>query len=239
LGGSLYFAAMRTCAIIVAAGSSERFGGAVPKQFRMLLGKPLLAWAISRFEEAESIDDIEVVVAEEYLLYASEKIVNPYGFRKVSRIVPGGATRQESVLKGLERLPISTGLVAIHDGARPLTSPADIDRVVTLASREHAAILAAPVTDTVKRVEQGYVMTTLDRQVLYHAQTPQVFQYDLIIEAHRQQAGKADVFTDDASLIESRGFKVRAVEPTSVNLKVTTPHDMVLAEAILRQEGHS
>jgi 2-C-methyl-D-erythritol 4-phosphate cytidylyltransferase len=230
---------MKTCAIIVAAGSSERFGGAVPKQFRLLLGMPLLAWTISRFESAETIDDIELVVAEDYLLYTSEKIVNPYGFHKVSRIVPGGASRQESVLRGLERLPISTGLVAIHDGARPLTSPSDIDRVVAMASRENAAILAARATDTVKRVEQGYIMTTLDRLVLCHAQTPQVFQYDLIIEAHRQQAGKPEAFTDDAALIESRGFKVRAVEPTSVNLKVTTPQDMVLAEAILRQEGHT
>jgi len=230
---------MKTCAIIVAAGSSERFGGAVPKQFRMILGKPLLAWTISRFEAAGSIDDIELVVAEDYLIYASEKVVDPYGFRKVSRIVPGGATRQESVLKGLERLPISTGLVAIHDGARPLTNPADIDRVVAVATRENAAILAVPATDTIKRVEQGYVMTTLDRSVLCYTQTPQVFQYDLIIEAHRRQAGMPEAFTDDAALIESRGFKVRAVEPASMNLKVTTPQDMILAEAILRQEGHT
>ena len=226
---------MKTCALIVAAGASKRFGGAVPKQFRLLCGKPLLSWTISRFEAASSIDQIVVVVAEEMLLYTNQKIVEPYGFAKVSKIVIGGATRQESVLRGLESLPTSTRLVAIHDGARPLVSAGDIDRVVNLAGRERAAVLAKPATDTVKRVRDGYVIATVDRDSLYQAQTPQVFQYDLILAAHRQTIVGAKV-TDDALLIENRGFKVCVVEASSTNIKVTTPDDLIMAGALLRME---
>lgn len=234
---------MKTCALIVAAGASRRLGGAVPKQFREICGRPLLSWTIERFEKAASVDRIVVVVPEEHLLYASEKVVDAFGFRKVTTIVPGGESRRESVLKGLERLPISTGLVAIHDGARPFVAPEDIDRVVALAATEKAAILAVRATDTVKRAEQGYIFATLDRESLFLAQTPQVFGYDLIIAAHREVAKDADGadelgFTDDASLIERRGFKVRIVEPSYPNLKITTADDLKMAELILKREKH-
>ncbi|RKX27135.1 MAG: 2-C-methyl-D-erythritol 4-phosphate cytidylyltransferase [Candidatus Zixiibacteriota bacterium] len=228
---------MKTWTIIVAAGESKRFGGSVPKQFRELCGRPLLSWTISRFEAAASIDQIAVVVASEQMLYTSEKVVDPYGFRKVVKVVNGGDTRRESVLRGLERLPISTSFVAIHDGARPATNPDDIDAVVHTAIEERAAILAAKATDTIKRAEQGFIFATLDRSSLYLAQTPQVFQYDLIIEAHRaaEKAGGVE-FTDDASLIEARGFKVKIVEPTAPNPKVTTADDMELAAMLLGRE---
>ena len=228
---------MKTYALIVAAGRSSRFGGAVPKQFRELCGRPLLAWTISRFEAAQSIDEIVVVVAEEHLLYASQTVVDPYGFAKVSKIVIGGETRQESVLKGLRALPFSTQFVAIHDGARPMVASSDIDRVVASAVKDRAAILAAPATDTVKRVRDGFVLGTLDRDSLYLAQTPQVFQYDLILQAHQNVIQEAPA-TDDASLVESRGFKVRVVEPNSPNPKVTTPDDIQYVETLLRKEEH-
>jgi 2-C-methyl-D-erythritol 4-phosphate cytidylyltransferase len=222
----------------VAAGRSERFGGTAPKQFREVCGRPLLAWAVDRFEKAGSIDRVVLVVAEDYLLFASEKIVDLFGFRKVAKIVKGGITRRESVLNGLEALPISTELVAIHDGARPLTAPDDIDAVVSVAATDRAAILAVRAADTVKRSREGYILSTLERDALYLAQTPQVFQYDLIMAAHREAAGDALDVTDDAVLIEARGYKVRIVEPSSLNLKVTTPQDMQLAEAVLSQETH-
>ena len=241
LPGVIYSASMKTCALIVAAGASRRLGGAVPKQFREICGRPLLSWTIGRFEKAGSIDDIVVVVAEEHLLYASEKVVDPFGLKKVTKFIPGGESRRESVLKGLERLPVSTGLVAIHDGARPFVSPEDIDRVVAMAATDKAAILAARATDTVKRSEQGYIFATLDRDSLFLAQTPQVFAYDMIIAAHREVAREGDGadelgFTDDASLIEARGFKVRIVEPEYPNIKVTTAHDLRMAELLLRRE---
>jgi len=226
---------MKVHAIIVAAGSSERFGSGVPKQFKEVCGRPLLAWAISRFEAAGQIDQVVVVVAEEYLLYTSEHVIDPYDF---SKIVVGGQTRRESVLKGLESLPLSVEYVAIHDGARPLVVPTDIDRAVEVAVAERAAIVAVRATDTVKRSREGYVLSTLERDSLYLAQTPQVFQYDLIMAAHKEAANVnyADRFTDDAAMVEAHGFKVKIVEATSPNIKVTTRDDLVLVEALLTKE---
>lgn len=228
---------MKTIALIVAAGHSTRFGGIIPKQFRDLHGRPLLAWTISRFEAASSISQIVVVVAEEHLLYTSQHVVDPYGFSKVFKIVIGGETRRESVLRGLNSLPISTQYVAIHDGARPLVTPADIDRVVATAIADRAAMLAVPATDTVKRVRDQFVLGTLERDSLYLAQTPQVFQYDLIIEAHRAVPPENSV-TDDAALVEARGFKVKVVEPRSPNPKVTTPEDFAYVDMLLKREEH-
>jgi 2-C-methyl-D-erythritol 4-phosphate cytidylyltransferase len=226
---------MKVCALVVAGGASRRFGGDIPKQYVEVGGKPLLSWTISRFEDCDKIDQVVVVVAEEYLLYVSERVVDPYDFRKVSKIVIGGSTRRESVLKGLEALPISTGYVAIHDGARPMVSVRDIDRVVTAALEERAAILAAPTTDTVKRVRDGFILSTHDRSALFLAQTPQVFQYDLIIRAHRDLAAQPDCeeATDDASIVERAGFKVKVVEPSGLNLKVTSSDDLLLVKALL------
>ena len=226
---------MSTYALIVAAGSSVRFGGEIPKQFRTLGDRPLLSRTIDRFERAGSIDHIVIVVAEEYLLYTNEKVVDPFGFSKVRKIVVGGETRAESVLKGLNALPLSTKLVAIHDGARPFVASEDIDQVVKTASEERAAILATPATDTVKRVTDGYILATLDRKKLYLAQTPQVFQYDLIKEAY-DSAGEIGAATDEASLVEAKGFKVKICVPQSNNLKITTSADLRLAEQIIRSE---
>ena len=227
---------MKTYALIVAAGRAVRFGGAVPKQFREVGGRPLLSWTVSRFENASSIDGIVVVVSDEHLLFTSQKVIDPYSFTKVQKIVGGGETRQESVLRGLKSLPISTKLVAIHDGARPLTRPSDIDRVVQTAKSERAAMLAIPATDTVKRVRDGYILGTLERDSLYLAQTPQVFDYDLILEAHKSASAGLSV-SDDAALIESLGFKVRVVEPTGPNLKVTTVEDLAIVEALVKKEA--
>lgn len=231
---------MKIIALIVAAGSSNRFGGDVPKQFRKIAEKPVLSWTIEKFEKSSSISDIVIVVAEEYLLYTSENVIDPYDFQKVSKIVPGGETRQESVLKGLESLPFSTSFVAIHDGARMLVSPADINKVVETAKIEKAAILAEKTADTIKRVAGDYIITTLDRNNLYQAQTPQVFQYDLIIKAHREyaDADNKENITDDASLLEKKGFKVKIVEPSSPNFKITTNDDLILAGKIMERDSN-
>ena len=228
---------MSTYALIVAAGSSVRFGGEVPKQFRALGDRPVLSRTIEQFEQAESIDQIVVVVAEEYLLYTNEKVVDPFGFAKVRKIVVGGESRAESVLKGLDALPLSTNLVAIHDGARPLVTPNDIDRVVKYAVDERAAILAIPISDTVKRAQDGYILATLDREKLFLAQTPQVFHYDLIKEAYRASENMVGA-TDEASLVEASGFKVRICVPESNNMKITTTEDLKLAELIIRSRSN-
>ena len=227
---------MSVYAIIVAGGNSVRYGGDIPKQFQDICGRPMLTWTIEKFQMAETIDKIIIVVPEDSLVFVSEKIIDPYGFDKVTKIISGGTTRQESVCKGLEALLISTGFAVIHDGARPLIKTEDINRVVEVAKKEKGAILAVPVADTIKRVVDSFIITTINREQLFCAQTPQVFQYDLIMEAHKEQSLKASVsFTDDAQLIESRGFKVKVVVPSGFNLKITTPQDMKLAEALIEK----
>ncbi len=224
---------MSTAALIVAAGQSTRFGGEIPKQFVTVCGRPLLSWTISRFEEAANIDRIVVVVSADYLMFTGDNVVDPFHFEKVYKIVSGGETRQESVLLGLQALPGNTELVAIHDGARPLVLPTDIDCVVDSAREHEAAMLAVPVTDTVKRVEDAVVVATLDRRKLYLAQTPQVFRYETILSAHQEHQTSV---TDDASLVEMRGIGVHVVTPASPNMKVTTPDDLLMVEVLLEQE---
>jgi len=231
---------MSNWALIVAAGKSERFGDPLPKQFREVAGRPLLSWTIEKFECASSIDKIAVVVAADYQLETRQKIVDPYGFQKTVKVVSGGQSRQESVLKGLEALPESTKVVAIHDGVRALVSPDDIDKVVNLALAEKAAMLALPVTDTLKKVKDHSIVETLDRSQIWLAQTPQAFEYELILEAHRKFAEnpKGTIATDDASLVEALGVGVKVVEPSSINLKVTTAADLKYVGIVLRAKEH-
>ncbi len=223
---------MKTVALIVAAGSGRRFGGDIPKQFRPVHQRPLLAWTIRKFEQAQLVDDIVVVVAEDYLLYTSEKIVESGSDTKVRQIIKGGDVRRDSVARGLNALPISTGFVAIHDGARPIVDEMDIDRVIEAAHKERAAILARPVTDSIKRVEGDYIIATLDRGKLFQAETPQVFQYDLIRSAH-EQCPEDEAVTDDASMVERLGFKVRTVVPNRPNIKVTLEDDLKIIRGLI------
>lgn len=227
---------MKTSAVIVAAGQAIRFAGDLPKQFTELCGRPMLSWTISRFEAAASIDEIVVVVQPDYLLYMGESLIDPYGFKKVRKVVTGGETRQCSVYNGLRSLAPSTEFVAIHDGARPLVTPEDIDATVACAREHGAAMLAARIPDTVKRVEDGLIVATLDRHFLFAAQTPQVFRYDMICQAHENSDGR--LATDDASLLEAQGIAVHIVEPTQPNLKITTKDDLRIAEALMKGEQH-
>ena len=229
--------AMKTMALIVAGGSGERYGGDVPKQYQMVAGRPLLSWTISRFEKAATIDQIAIVVSEEYLIYVNNRVVNPYGFTKVLKIVPGGTTRAESVLRGILSLPISTAYVAIHDAVRPLVKPSDIDLVVGEAVRHRAAILGRPVADTVKRSRENMILATIDRAHLFLAETPQVFQYDLIKEAYSKCAKDKISVTDDASAVERLGFSVRLVCPTGPNPKLTRPDELSYIKIMLEKEN--
>jgi 2-C-methyl-D-erythritol 4-phosphate cytidylyltransferase len=223
---------MENVALIVAAGRGVRFGGDVPKQFRPINGRPLLSWTVAAFENTSIITDIVLVVPQEFLLFANEQVVEPFGFQKVRKIVVGGETRRDSVCRGLKSLPISTRFVAIHDGARPVVASEDIARVMNEAMNNRAAILARAATDTVKRAEGGFILATLERSKIYLAETPQAFQYDLIMSAF-EQAGGSDNVTDDAALVEKLGFKIKIVEPHYLNIKVTEEIDLILARRLL------
>jgi 2-C-methyl-D-erythritol 4-phosphate cytidylyltransferase len=229
---------MNATALIVAAGSGERYGGDIPKQFQKIAGKPLLSWTISRFEEAEAISSIVIVCGEDFLLHVNNAVVNPYSFGKVTQIVPGGETRCASVRKGLDALPRTTRLVAIHDGVRPLVRPSDINRVVAGAAENRAAILGQKATDTVKRVESGLVLATMERERMYLAETPQAFQFDLICEAHARATEKQLAATDDSALVEMMGFKVVLVESSAPNPKLTGAADFDFIEMMLMRENH-
>jgi 2-C-methyl-D-erythritol 4-phosphate cytidylyltransferase/2-C-methyl-D-erythritol 2,4-cyclodiphosphate synthase len=218
-----------TCvALVVASGRGARFGGDRPKQYLPLAGKPLLRRCLERFSRHPGIDRVRAVVhPDDATLYAAASaglaLLDP---------VPGGATRQESVRLGLESLAGDPPqLVLIHDGARPLPGPALIDRVLD-GLRAHVAVLPAlPVTDTLKRGDDGTVAATIDRTDLFRAQTPQGFVYDRILEAHRRFAGAR--MTDDAALAEACGLTVALVAGDEDNVKITEPADLARAERLL------
>lgn len=196
----------------------------------------MLAWTLGQFEQAKLIERVVLVVAEEEMMTTSDEIVDRYKFAKVTKIVSGGESRRESVLNGLEALSGSTQLVAIHDGARPAVTPADIDRVVEVAFMRQAAILAQPIVETVKQLRNGEIVSTIPRATLMAAQTPQVFNYELILDAHRRHHEDEDV-TDDASLIERDGIPVHFVIPSNRNPKVTTIDDIQYVTALLGRHG--
>ncbi len=217
--------------IVVAAGRSERMGG-VDKVFAQLVGRPLLAWSLTAFNRCDEIDEI-IVVANPDALDRMRSLVAEWRFTKVSAAVPGGATRQQSVRAGIDAAA-GAAIVAIHDAARPLVTPDLIARGVALARESGAALCAVPARDTVKEVDGDppVVAGTPGRARIWLAQTPQVFDRALLLEAHTRATSDA---TDDAALVEAMGHAVRVYAGDYANLKVTSPEDLVIAEALLRE----
>ncbi len=225
-------------AIVVAAGKGTRLGGDQPKQFLELCGVPIIIHTLRRFERCDAINEIIVVVPAESTA-AFSSLAEKSAFRKLSRVVPGGATRAQSVLCGLNAIG-DAGIVAVHDGVRPFVTPDEIDRVVAAASANGAAILVAPVADTIKDIENGRIKRTPPRASLRRALTPQCFRYDLLKRAYDQldEVESAGIeVTDDSLLVERLGAKIVAVEGSARNIKITREEDLVLAEAILKQES--
>ena len=220
-------------AIIVAAGSGTRAKtGDVTKQMMPLLGMPVIARTVSVFENCGFIQEIILVARREELALYDDLQVR-YGWHKVTAVVPGGETRQQSVLAGFKRISDRSQFVYIHDGARCLVTEAMIAAVGHRACLDGAAIAASRATDTVKCEENGK-LATVDRRTVWLAQTPQVFMTELY-RAAAYQALKNDVqVTDDASLAEAAGFTVTPVDCGDMNLKITKPVDFLLAEAILK-----
>ena len=226
---------MRTCAIVVASGRSERFGGELPKLLVEWRGRPLIAWTLAALDAASSVDDV-VLVASEALEAGWEAAGRPG--EKLRRGVRGGLSRQESVRLGTEAVPEGTELVLIHDGARPFASPALIDAVAAAAEREGAALPLLPVVDTVKRRDgSGRVLETVPREDLGRAQTPQGIRLELLRTAQAWAAGAGVEATDDVALIEAAraggGLPadqgVAGVPGEESNVKVTRPEDLPAA----------
>lgn len=221
-------------AIVVAAGSSRRMGG-VDKIFAPIAGRPLLAHTIDVFLRCPSIDQVVVVLSEDKL-EEGKRLAEKNRWSKVLQLCPGGERRQDSVRRGLERLS-DCQWVVIHDGARPCLGTDLIDRGLEEAYESGAAVAAVPVKETIKVVSPDRVVEeTPLRERLWAVQTPQVFRFDIIDEAHRRAQGEAP---DDATLVERLGYTVKVYPGSDSNIKVTTPEDLALAEAILksREQG--
>ncbi|SRR5713226_7625527 len=219
-------------AIIVAAGSSRRMG--IDKLFAKIAGKPVLAHAIGAFECADCVTEI-ILVARKDRFGEIEKTAHDQKWTKVRSIVPGGEHRQDSVRAGLEQLGENVRYVAVHDAARPLITPEQIERVFQCCRKHGAAALAEAVTDTLKRADVDLVVAgAVDRHRLYGMQTPQIFERKLVERAHRAVAAKRVPVTDEVSAVELLGGKVALVVNDDFNFKVTYPRDLILAEMVLQ-----
>jgi 2-C-methyl-D-erythritol 4-phosphate cytidylyltransferase/2-C-methyl-D-erythritol 2,4-cyclodiphosphate synthase len=219
----------QVAAIVVAAGRGERLG--VPEKVVLpLAGRPMLAWSLAALELAETISSV-IVAAGSHTSAAVAQLIGDQAFSKVQAIVPGGQRRQDSVAAGLAALPEGIELVVIHDGARPLAEPELFDRCVRAAAEAGAAIAATPVADTLKRVADGVISGTVEREGLWAAQTPQAFRLSVLRQAMTASAGTT--VTDEALLCEAVGAPVQIVPSSPANVKVTHPEDIAVAEALL------
>jgi 2-C-methyl-D-erythritol 4-phosphate cytidylyltransferase len=226
-------------AIIAAAGTGSRMASDRPKQFLQLAGSPIIFHTLKPFELCESIQEVIVVLPPEesaaFIALAAKQ-----GLRKLARVVPGGPTRADSVKRGLMAIRAATAeIVAVHDGVRPFVTVEEIDNTIAAAQRDGAAILATPVTDTIKLVVEGktdeIIVKTLLRQNLRQALTPQCFRYELLRKAYEQADVNDPSLTDESALVERLGHQVTIVAGSARNIKITTPRDLLIAETFLNE----
>ena len=222
------------CAVIVAAGSSRRMGGE-NKLLLPLAGAPVLAHTLSAFEKCAAIRDIVLVCREQDILPYTE-LAKSFGISKLRTVTRGGDSRTASVLAGITAAPEGTVLVAVHDGARPLVSEAVITEAVYAAAEYGAAAPVVPVKDSIKRIEDGNIAADVPRDTLAAVQTPQVFDRAVLTRALETAARKNRSFTDDCAAVEAMGQAVRATHGSYENIKITTPEDILVAEAFLQKE---
>lgn len=226
----------KSIALIPAAGMGKRMGASINKQYLQLDGVPIVARTISAFERSPLIDAIYLVTPAEEIPYCREHIAEAFGFSKISAIIPGGKERQNSVMNGLNAMReyvSDDDVILIHDGVRPFISEEIISEAIKAAALYDGALVAVPAKDTIKIVETGFVSGTPDRTTLWQAQTPQAFRFGSVYTAHMAAEAARFIGTDDASLVERLGGRVRIVCGDYRNIKITTPEDLVLAEAFL------
>ena len=227
----------KNTAIVLAAGQGKRMGTSIQKQYIELCGKPIICYCLEAFEKSEIIDDVIMVAGAGQEDYVTEEIVNKYHFGKVRAVIPGGKERYDSVYEGL-RACKDTEYVLIHDGARPFIDHGIIERGLMAAAQTGASVTGMPSKDTVKIAdEDGNVSETPDRSSVWIVQTPQIFQYPLIYGAYTSIRQKEMTgITDDAMVAEHEtGVKIRFSEGSYRNIKITTPEDLVVAEAFLKE----
>ena len=226
-----------TCALIVAGGSGARFGDPRGKQFVELCGLPIMGWSILALDRTPSVGHIVLVCPHGRLEEVREGVLARLSLRSEVTLALGGATRQDSVFSGLVAMPPTFDYVAIHDGARPLVDPQDVERCIEAVRADEelaGAILASRQTDTLKLTDAtGRILATPDRSNYWCAQTPQVFRVRQVMAAHKAAVWDDFEATDDAALVEHHGGRVRVVESSRDNIKITVPEDLAIAEATL------
>ena len=236
---------MKTAAVILAAGKGSRMQADIPKQYLTVNGKPLIYYALRTFQDS-FVDEIILVVSPGDITYCRSEIIEKYGFCKVTHIVEGGSQRYHSVCNGLHAVNPETEYVFIHDGARPCVSDDILQRVYEEVLQYKACVVGMPVKDTIKIADaEGFAVQTPDRSSVWMIQTPQVFQYVMIKELYDRLIVQENTLlrqgvniTDDAMVVETfSDIKIRLVEGSYTNIKVTTPEDIALAENFLSRES--
>ena len=230
------FMERKNTAIVLAAGQGKRMNSKAQKQFLELGGKPLLYYSLKCFQDSGMIRDIILVTGAESVPFCKEEIVEKYGLTKVTKVIPGGKERYDSVYEGLLSCE-NSDFVLIHDGARPFITEEIIRRGIQGVEKTGACVIGMPSKDTVKIADtQGYVAETPDRSTVWTIQTPQIFEYRLIREAHEKiRCRDMSAITDDAMVVEQEtGVKVALVEGSYKNIKITTPEDLDIAEIFLK-----
>ena len=223
-------------AIVLAAGKGTRMNAGMNKQFMLINDRPLLAQTLAAFQSCNAIDSIILVAGREELKTCKEQILDVYGFDKVDKLVSGGSERQQSVYNGILELEDDCNIVVIHDGARPILPEGIIERCIEGAKIYGAVSAGMPAKETIKILnEEGFVQYTPERGKVWVTQTPQAFKRDIIEKAHETANVKGISGTDDAFLVECMGIKVKMLEGSYENIKITTPEDIILAEAIMRK----
>ena len=226
--------AQNVTAIVLAAGKGSRMNSEIPKQYLSLLGKPVLFYSLQAFEES-NVNEIILVTGSGEQEYCKREIVDKYQLRKVRHIVEGGAERYHSVYQGL--LAAKAEYVLIHDGARPLVSPAVINKAIDTVKETGACVVGMPVKDTIQMVDaEGNIKSTPERKYLWMAQTPQCFLHSLALSSYNKAIdSKDDTITDDAMVVQRYGnAQITMVEGGYENIKVTTPEDIAVAECFLK-----
>ncbi len=228
---------MRALAIIVAAGRGERMGAGRPKAFLPLLGEPMLLRAARAFDAARCVEAVVAVVPAAEIEAARALLRQ---LSKQTTVVAGGERRQDSVLAGMTQVPDGfDGIVLVHDAARPFVEPSLVDAVARAAGEHGAAVPLLPVVDTMKRVQDGRVVGTLDRDSLGAAQTPQGFRFSLLVRAYEDAFRAHVTVSDECMAVERLGEAIAAVLGSPRNRKLTTPEDLAWAESLLRDEARA
>jgi|WetSurMetagenome_2_1015567.scaffolds.fasta_scaffold507524_1 2-C-methyl-D-erythritol 4-phosphate cytidylyltransferase len=221
--------------LIPAAGMGKRMGKAVAKQFLPLGDKPMLAHTLLVFQRASEIDEIIPILSEEDMEICLHDIIEQFHITKVKTLVVGGKERQDSVANGLQKLEKSTSIVMVHDGVRPFVTNEMIKESVDLAKKGECVVVGVPIKDTIKEVDdKRIVRSTLERSRLWAIQTPQTFPAKILKRAYEESSKHNVCGTDDATLVERAGNKVRVIMGSYDNIKITTPEDLILAEEILK-----